>query len=191
MGQDLVFKGIGVGGLGFLEYGIAQVAASDFYRRQAVYAEKVGEAAINRRDIALRHRTRNNRIREQELAAVLSDIESGMDLCVLKECDVIDKAAHEDREAQQRLFARMDATSSRETVFATNTTGLSISSLVSNLHRPEQLSGLPFFHSVPMMSFVKVVRTTATFQRVTEPAIDLEKSLGEFPIVVRNRTSSL
>jgi 3-hydroxybutyryl-CoA dehydrogenase len=90
----------------------------------------------------------------------------------------------EDREAKQGLLGQRDASIPRETVFATDTTGLSISSLVSNPSRPERYSGLHFFNAAPRMNPVKVVRLTATIQGAIGLAIDLEKSLGEFPIVV-------
>lgn len=192
MGQDLVIKGIGVLEFGSIGCGIAQVAEFNGYQARAECAEKkVVEAAINRLDIVLQNLARKNLVREQEPAAELSGIESGRDHCFLNQCDSIIEAACEDRKAKQGLSVDFAATSSSETVFASNTCGLSNSSLVSNPSRPERLSGLHFFNPAPMMNLVGVVRTNATSQDVVGLPIDSLKSLGKFPSAVRNQAEFL
>ncbi len=192
MSQELVLKRIGVIGLGSMGCGITQVVAGAGYRVRALDVEKgLVDAAINRVDSALQKLVHKNLMQEQERAAVLARIDGGTDLGELKDCDLIIEAVYEDREAKERLFSQLDDTCPRETVFASNTSTLSISSLVSNLSRPERFLGLHFFNPAPVMKLVEVVRTTATSPEVIALAIDFVKSLGKVPIVVRDQAGFL
>lgn len=192
MSQNLVFKRIGVVGLGSMGCGIAQVVAGAGYQVRAVDVEKgLVDAAINRVGSALQKLVQKTLMQEQERTAVLSRIDGGTDLGVLKDCDLIIEAVYEDLEAKQRIFTQLDATCPKETVFASNTSTLSISSLVLNLGRPERVLGLHFFNPAPVMKLVEVVKTTATSQEVTVLATDFVKSLGKIPIVVRDQAGFL
>ncbi|MFH1116501.1 MAG: 3-hydroxyacyl-CoA dehydrogenase NAD-binding domain-containing protein [Pseudomonadota bacterium] len=192
MSQNLVFKRIGVVGLGSMGCGITQVLAACGYQVRAVDVEKgLVDAAITRVGTSLQKLVQKNLMQEQERSAVLARIDGGIDLDSLKDCDLVIEAVYEDPEAKGRLFAQLDAICPRETVFASNTSTLSISSLVSNLSRPERILGLHFFNPAPVMKLVEVVKTTATSQEVIGLVIDLVKSLGKVPIVVRDQAGFL
>ncbi|HTY24033.1 MAG TPA: 3-hydroxyacyl-CoA dehydrogenase family protein [Desulfomonilaceae bacterium] len=192
MGEDRAFKQIGVVGLGSMGCGIAQVVAGNGYQVRAVDVEKrLVDEAISRLDRAFQKLVQKNLMEEHERSEVLARIEGGTDLGVLKDCDLVIEAIYEDREGKRKLFSQLVQICTEETVFASNTSTLSITSLVSNLDRPERFLGLHFFNPAPVMKLVEVVKTAATSQEVLASVLDFVKSLGKAPVVVRDQAGFL
>ncbi len=192
MSQNRLFKQIGVVGLGSMGCGIAQVVAGSGYQVRALDVEKrLVDGAISRLGSALQKLVRKNVMGEQERKAVLARIEGSTDLSVLKDCDIIIEAVYEDLEGKRKLFSQLVQICTEETVFASNTSTLSITSLASNLSRPERFLGLHFFNPAPVMKLIEVVKTAATSHEVLESVLDFVKSLGKTPVLVRDQAGFL
>ena len=80
----------------------------------------------------------------------------------LKDCDVIIEAIIEQLPAKRELFGALDKLCPAQTIFASNTSSLSITEMATSTKRPERFVGLHFFNPVPVMKLVEVVRTIAT-----------------------------
>lgn len=97
--------------------------------------------------------------------------------------DWVIEAIYENVPAKQELLRRLDAACPTHTIFASNTSGLSISQLATALNRPEKLVGLHFFNPVPLMKLVEVVRGAATLPEIVEAAVELGRKLGKTTVV--------
>ena len=109
----------------------------------------------------------------------LSDIQ----LC---RADVIIEAIVEKPEAKWALFAQLAAINSPQTIFASNTSSLSISELAARISFPERVAGLHFFNPAPLMKLVEVVRGDYTSEKVLQQLVLLTKAFGKVPVVCRD-----
>ena len=80
----------------------------------------------------------------------------------LADCDLVVEAIIESLDAKQELFGYLDGICRRETIFASNTSSLTVTDMAAATSRPERFVGLHFFNPVPVMKLVEVVRTIAT-----------------------------
>src|SRR5205823_12670459 len=83
-------------------------------------------------------------------------------LDALKNCDLIVEAIIEQLSAKRELFASLDTICPPSTIFASNTSSLTITEIATATKRPQRFVGLHFFNPVPVMKLVEVVRTIAT-----------------------------
>src|SRR5439155_16301095 len=97
----------------------------------------------------------------------------------LKDCDVIIEAIIEQLPAKRELFAVLDAICPPATIFASNTSSLTITEIATATKRPQRFLGLHFFNPVPVMKLVEVVRTIATDAAVYEEIVTFGTNLGK------------
>jgi 3-hydroxybutyryl-CoA dehydrogenase len=81
------------------------------------------------------------------------------------------------------LFNQLYEINGQETIFATNTSSLSVSALAKNLKHPQRMAGLHFFNPAPVMKLVEVVRGEQTAGEVIEKLVSFTQSLGKEPVV--------
>src|SRR5260370_637560 len=86
------------------------------------------------------------------------------------------------------MYAALDSIVNKEAIFASNTSSISITELMTATKRPERFIGLHFFNPVPLMKLVEVVRTIATASDVYETAYEFAKKLGKVPVRTRDKT---
>jgi 3-hydroxybutyryl-CoA dehydrogenase len=99
------------------------------------------------------------------------------------EASLIVEAALEDLGLKQSIFRALDAEAPPETILASNTSALSISSIAQAAStRPERILGLHFFNPVPLMGLVEVVPGARTDETVMERATEIVRSWGKTPI---------
>ena len=77
---------------------------------------------------------------------------------------------------------RLDGIVKKDAIFASNTSSISVTELLTAVKRPERFIGLHFFNPVPLMKLVEVVRTIATADDVYESAYAFAKKLGKVPV---------
>jgi len=80
----------------------------------------------------------------------------------LAACDIVVEAVTENIAVKKELFGALDSLCGPETIFASNTSSLSITEMSTFVKRPERVIGLHFFNPVPLMKLVEVVRTVRT-----------------------------
>jgi 3-hydroxybutyryl-CoA dehydrogenase len=100
----------------------------------------------------------------------------------LKDCDVIVEAIIEQLPVKRELFAALDKLCPAHTIFASNTSSLTITEIAASTKRPERFVGLHFFNPVPVMKLVEVVKTIATDPAVYEEMVAFGTKLGKTPV---------
>jgi 3-hydroxybutyryl-CoA dehydrogenase len=100
----------------------------------------------------------------------------------LKDCDVIVEAIIEQLPAKRELFSALDAVCGPHTIFASNTSSLTITEMAAATKRPQRFVGLHFFNPVPVMKLVEVVHTIATDPGVYEEMVGFGEKLGKTPV---------
>src|SRR5262249_5526122 len=106
----------------------------------------------------------------------------------LKGCDLLIEAIIEQLPAKRELFATLDKLCPASTIFASNTSSLTITEIATSTKRPERFVGLHFFNPVPVMKLVEVVRTIATDTAVYEEAVAFGAKLGKTPVRAHDST---
>jgi 3-hydroxybutyryl-CoA dehydrogenase len=100
----------------------------------------------------------------------------------LKNCDLVVEAIIEQLPAKRELFSALDSLCPPHTIFASNTSSLTIVEIAAATKRPERFVGLHFFNPVPVMKLVEVVRTIATDAAVYEEMVAFGAKLGKTPV---------
>ena len=176
----MAIQRVGVVGCGLMGSGIAQVAAT------AGFETVVREVNTELVDKGLKGIGKNlNRLAEkgtiteavkEEIRGRLKGTTSIEDL---KNCDVIVEAIIEQLPAKRELFGALDKICPPPTIFASNTSSLTITEIATATKRPQRFVGLHFFNPVPVMKLVEVVRTIATDPAVYEEMVAFGVKLGK------------
>jgi 3-hydroxybutyryl-CoA dehydrogenase len=106
----------------------------------------------------------------------------------LDTCDLVIEAVTEDLQLMTELWRALDASAPAATIFASNTSSLSIGDMAVATCRPDRFLGLHFFNPVPLMPLVEVVRAVSTGPETLERAMTFVRRLGKEPIVSRDRS---
>jgi 3-hydroxybutyryl-CoA dehydrogenase len=178
---------IGVVGGGLMGRGIAQVAA------QAGIATVVRELTPSLGDTARDavRRSLDKAIEKGKLTADARDaavarLTFTTQLGDLASCDVVIEAVVEDLETKNVLWRELNAICPAGTIFASNTSSLTIAAMAAASGRGDRIVGLHFFNPVPLMRLVEVVRTITTSDATFGRAMELVRQLGKQPIVARD-----
>jgi len=106
----------------------------------------------------------------------------------LKGCDLVIEAIIEQLPAKRDLFATLDRICPEKTIFASNTSSLTITELATATKRPQRFVGLHFFNPVPVMKLVEVVRTIATDAAVYDEMVAFGTKLGKTAVRANDST---
>lgn len=178
---------VGVVGCGLMGSGIAEVAARSGFdvvvREIDDEAVAAGRARIER---SMGRAVDKEKITADERDEALRHLRFTTDLADLADRDLIVEAIVEDLEAKAGLFATLDDVCGAATIYATNTSSLTVTDLAARTARPDRFVGLHFFNPVPVMKLVEVVRTIATGDEAVEAAFDFARRLGKEPIAAKD-----
>jgi 3-hydroxybutyryl-CoA dehydrogenase len=106
----------------------------------------------------------------------------------LSDCDIVIEAVIENIAEKKKMYTALDAIAKKDAIFATNTSSISVTELMSSTKRPERFIGLHFFNPVPLMKLVEVVKTIATAPDVYDTAYEFGKKLGKVPVRTSDKT---
>jgi 3-hydroxybutyryl-CoA dehydrogenase len=106
----------------------------------------------------------------------------------LKGCDVVIEAVVEDVDVKNAMWKELDALCPPHTIFASNTSSLTIAAMAAATTRPDRMVGLHFFNPVPVMKLVEVVKTVTTSEETFQRAYAFAKSLGKEPIAAKDNS---
>lgn len=118
------------------------------------------------------------------LEAIMARITSTNDLTMAAEVDLCIEAVFERLDLKQEVFGRLGSVANPETLLASNTSAIPISSLAASVPHPERVLGLHFFSPVPMMEAVEVVKSQFTSDEVFAQGVSFVKEIGKEPILV-------
>jgi 3-hydroxybutyryl-CoA dehydrogenase len=117
-----------------------------------------------------------------EKAAALERISVTTDLGRLSAADLVIEAIVEEQEAKKALFRRLDSVCPSGTIFASNTSSISITRLAAATNRPARFIGMHFMNPVPVMELVEVIRGIATSDETTGAVEEVARKMGKTPI---------
>jgi len=178
---------VGVLGCGLMGSGIAEVAAKAGYntvvREVSDELASRGEANIRK---SLGRAVEKGKLEPDERDAILTRIRLITSLHELRDCDIIIEAVTEDLERKNELFRALDQQCGPDTIFASNTSSLTVAAMAATTRRPGSFVGLHFFNPVPVMKLVEVVRTIAVDETVYRRAFDFARTLGKEPVEAKD-----
>ena len=180
-------KKVGVLGCGLMGSGIAQVAATAgcdvvVLEQDQKFLDK-GFAGIEKSLSRLVERgPEKGGLTAEQKSQAQSRLKGTTNMRDLADCDIVIEAIIENVEEKRKTYAQLDATVKKDAIFATNTSSICVTELMTATKRPERFIGLHFFNPVPMMKLVEVVKTIATADDVYETAIAFGTKLGKVPV---------
>ena len=182
-------KTVGVVGCGLMGSGVAEVAARSGFR---VVVREVTEEFLENGKGRIRS-SMDRAVKKEKMSAEDRDaawerLSFTLALEDLAECDLVIEAIVEDPAAKNELFSALDDLCGEHTIFASNTSSLTITDMAAATSRPEKFVGLHFFNPVPVMKLVEVVRTIATDQETFDTAFAFARALGKVPIAAKDNS---
>lgn len=179
---------VGVLGCGLMGSGIAQVSATAGFDTTVLEVEqKFLDRGFTGIQKSLAKFAEKGGIKETP-QAILGRLKGTTNKQDLAHCDIVIEAIIENVSAKKEMYAALDAAVKKDAIFASNTSSISITELMTATKRPERFIGLHFFNPVPLMKLVEVVRTIATADDVYESAYNFAKKLGKVPVRTSDKT---
>jgi 3-hydroxybutyryl-CoA dehydrogenase len=180
-------RNVGVLGCGLMGSGIAQVAAMAGYKTTVrdvaqPFLDK-GRAGIGK---SLDKFVEKGKLTAEQREAALGRLAFVTDVSALRESDIVIEAVTEDLELKNGLWKELDGLCGAQTVFASNTSSLTIAAMASATKRADRFVGLHFFNPVPLMELVEVVRTVTTSQAVFDRTFAFARSLGKQAVAAKD-----
>jgi 3-hydroxybutyryl-CoA dehydrogenase len=176
-------KKVGVLGCGLMGSGIAQAAAAAGFttvaRDVSVPVVEKGRAGILK---SLGRLVEKGKLAAADRDAALGRLTFETELSALRDCDIVIEAVTEDLELKNRLWQGLDVLCPQGTIFASNTSSLTIAAMAAATSRPDRFAGLHFFNPVPLMPLVEVVRTVTTSPDTFDRVFAFARALGKEPV---------
>ena len=185
-------KKVGVLGCGLMGSGIAQVSATAGLDVTVLEAEQKfldkGFAGIEKSLAKLAEKPADKGGLKEAPAAIRARLKGTTRKEDLADCDLIIEAIIENLDEKRKMYAALEAIVKKDAIFASNTSSLSITELMTATNRPERFVGLHFFNPVPLMKLVEVVRTIATADDVFQAAVAFGQKVGKVPVRTSDKT---
>ncbi len=183
----MTIRKVGVLGCGLMGSGIAQAASSAGF---TTLARDVGEPMLAKGRAGIL-KSLDRLVEKGKLTAADRDASTGRlsfttELDDLRECDIIIEAVTEDLDLKNQLWRDLDPICPPTTIFASNTSSLTIAAMAVATTRADRFVGLHFFNPVPLMQLVEVVRTVTTSQDTFDRAYAFARKLGKVPVAAND-----
>ncbi len=182
-------KTVGVVGCGLMGSGIAQVAAEAGYRvvvREV--SDELLKKGLGKIEGFLKKGVDKGKVTPERMKDVMGRLTGTTDLAKLADCDIVIEAVVESLDTKREVYQALDKACPAQTIFASNTSSLSITEMAATTKRQDRFVGLHFFNPVPLMKLVEVVRSPLTSPEAFEAAFEFGKSLGKTPIRATDKT---
>ncbi len=174
---------VGVVGAGTMGNGIAQVFAQAGHQ---VRLSDVKQEFLDRGMDAIRKSlarfVQKQSMTEQDREAALGRITCSPGLAALADRQLIVEAITEDLAAKSRVFEELDRICAAPTIFASNTSSISITRLAATTRRADRFIGMHFMNPVPLMKLVEVIRGLETSDETCRRIMELASGLGKTPV---------
>ncbi len=182
-------KRVGVLGCGLMGSGIAQVAATAGYETIVRDVSKDildrGRAGIEK---SLGKFVEKGKLQAADRDEILRRVTFTTAVPDLRKSDIIIEAITEDLALKNSLFLELDGLCGAGTIFASNTSSLTIAELAAATKRADRFVGLHFFNPVPLMPLVEVVRTVTTSEETFKRAFAFAASLRKEPVAAKDNS---
>ena len=177
-------KKLGVIGIGQMGAGIMQVFAQSGYEVMGVgTAQQRIEESLKGLKKRLSGRVEKGKMSREEMDAVMGRIKTSTKIEDLAECDLVEECVPEHLELKKKLFAKLGGACKAETIFGTNTSGLSVTDMAAASGRGDRLIGMHFHNPAPVMRLLELVKTIMTSQETVETVRKWGATLGKTVVV--------
>src|SRR3974377_1020857 len=179
---------VGVVGCGLMGSGIAQVAAmSGFPTVVREVSEELLRKGVSSIEKSLAKFVEKGQLSAEQRSQTLGRLKPTTGLDDFADCDLAIEAVTENLELKRKTFAELDKIVKPEAIFASNTSSLSITEIMTATGRAPRFLGLHFFNPVPLMQLVEVVQTVVTDPAVVKIGLDYARKVGKTPILTKDR----
>ena len=182
---------VGVLGCGLMGAGIAQVAATAGFE---TVVKEVSDDLIAKgfggMEKSLAKFAEKGTITSEQQTQIRGRLSGTTSFDKLADCDIIIEAIIENLDEKRSTYRQLDEICKPETIFASNTSSLSITEMMTatSPERQQRFIGMHFFNPVPLMKLVEVVKTILTDAAVYEQAVEFGKKLGKVPVRAGDKT---
>jgi len=124
------------------------------------------------------------KISQQQADDIRAKLVGSVDIQDVADCDLIVEAAVENMNIKKSIFAELDSVCGENTIFATNTSSLSITEVAAATNRPDKVIGMHFFNPAPIMKLVEIIRGITTSEETFNQVKAITEQLGKTPVEV-------
>jgi 3-hydroxybutyryl-CoA dehydrogenase len=182
-------KKVGVLGCGLMGSGIAQVAAQSGFKVVVREIEQVfldkGFGSIGK---ILSRAVDKGKLSGDEKDKIIANITGTLALEDMGDCDLIIEAVVEDLKLKNEMYEQLDKICSEKTIFASNTSSLTIMAMAAATKRMDRFCGMHFFNPVPVMQLVEIIKTIATSQETVDSCFAFAREIGKTPILAKDNS---
>lgn len=187
--RNVAIKHVTIIGSGQMGAGIAQVAASTGHSvtlvdtNDDILKKAVKGIEGNLRRVVKKKFADKPEAGEEFMQKALQNVSTSTDATsVVQDSDLVVEAIVENLKIKQDLFGGLDKLAPAHTIFASNTSSLSITDIASSTTRLDRFAGIHFFNPVPVMKLVEVIGISATSQETLDSLVNFSKILGKTPV---------
>ena len=179
-------KKICVLGAGLMGSGIAQVSAEAGYEvSMRDIEDRFVQGGLNIIKKNYERAISKGKMTKEQADALLSKVKGTLDMAeAVKGAQVVIEAVIENMDLKKQVYKELDQLCAKDTILATNTSGLSITEIASMTKRPEKVIGMHFFNPVPVMKLVEIIKGQSTSEETFAVIKTLSEKLGKTPITV-------
>ena len=178
--SHMSIKKMAVLGAGQMGNGITQVAACAGYDVTMIDIEQAyvdrGLATIEK---SLAKLVSKERMTQEDADAARGRISTSIDRADCADCDLVVEAVPEILALKQSIFAELDGICKPETILASNTSSISISTIAEATNRPDRVIGMHFMNPVPIMKLVEIINGRATSEATNASVIEASATMGK------------
>ncbi len=183
----MAFRNVGVVGCGLMGSGIAEVAArAGFPVAVREVSDQLLAGGLARIDRSMARGVERGKLTAADRDAARARIRGTTRLADLGGCDIVLEAIIENMEEKKTLYRELDTVCPPATIFASNTSSLSITEMASVTKRPERFLGLHFFNPVPVMKPVEMIRGLSTSEETLATARAFCETLGKTVVACKD-----
>lgn len=179
-------KRICVLGAGLMGSGIAQVSAEAGYEvSMRDIEDRFVQGGLNTIKKNYERAISKGKMTKEQADGFLAKIKGTVDLAsAVQGAEVVIEAVIENMDLKKQVYKELDPLCGKETIFASNTSGLSITEIASVTKRPGKVIGMHFFNPVPVMKLVEIIKGQSTSEETFKVIKALAEKLGKTPIAV-------
>jgi 3-hydroxybutyryl-CoA dehydrogenase len=178
---------IGVVGCGLMGSGIAQVCAQ---KGLLTLVREVNDEflkkGLDRIRTFLGEGVKRGKVPQAQMDQTLANLSGTTSLAELKDCDLIIEAVVENLDEKRKVFSELDQVCKPSTIFASNTSSISITAQAAATKRMDRFIGLHFMNPVPIMKLVEIVRPEVTSNETYAAARTFAESLGKVTVTAKD-----
>jgi 3-hydroxybutyryl-CoA dehydrogenase len=183
----MMIDSVGVLGGGLMGSGIAEVAArAGFPTYVREVSSELADRARRSIEKSLGRAVERGKLSHDDCVSTLARLAFGTDLQAAAVGKIVIEAVVEDLEVKNHLWRELNRLAKPETIFASNTSSLTIAAMSAASGRSDRLIGLHFFNPVPVMQLVEVIPTIGTSPATMEAAVGFVRRLGKEPVKAKD-----